>query len=93
LAQREFFGQPLADRPALLISSLLAVLGLQLFAIGLLGELIIFTHAHDVKDYQVDEIIQYPDLAAASLEGPDRSEQFPETSRIATPTGARTVSS
>jgi hypothetical protein len=46
-----------------------------------------------VKDYQVDEIIQYPDLAAASLEGPDRSEQFPETSRIATPTGARTVSS
>jgi glycosyltransferase involved in cell wall biosynthesis len=44
------FDHPLADRPALLLSSLLVVLGLQLFAIGLLGELIIFTHARDIKD-------------------------------------------
>jgi glycosyltransferase involved in cell wall biosynthesis len=51
---------PLADRPALLLSSLLVVLGLQLFALGLLGELIIFTHARGIKDYQVDEVIQYP---------------------------------
>jgi glycosyltransferase involved in cell wall biosynthesis len=57
---RAFFGQPLADRPALLLASLLAVVGLQLFAIGLIGELIIFTHARDIKDYQVDEVIQYP---------------------------------
>jgi hypothetical protein len=46
----------LADRPALLLASLLAVLGLQLFAIGLLGELIIFTHARDIKDYQIESI-------------------------------------
>jgi glycosyltransferase involved in cell wall biosynthesis len=51
----------LADRPALFLSSLLVVLGLQLFALGLLGELIIFTHARGVKDYQVDEVIEFRD--------------------------------
>jgi hypothetical protein len=43
----------------LLLSSLLVVLGLQLFAIGLLGELIIFTHARNIKDYQVHEVIEF----------------------------------
>ncbi len=60
VVERLFFGHPLADRPALLLSSLLVVLGLQLFAIGLLGELIIFTHARDLKDYQVEDVIQFP---------------------------------
>jgi hypothetical protein len=55
------FAEPLADRPALLLASLLVVLGLQLFAIGLLGELIIFTHARDIKDYQVETVIQFSD--------------------------------
>jgi glycosyltransferase involved in cell wall biosynthesis len=58
------FGHSLADRPALLLTSLLVVLGLQLFAIGLLGELIIFTHAGDIKDYQIESVIQFPDGAA-----------------------------
>jgi glycosyltransferase involved in cell wall biosynthesis len=58
---RLVFHHALADRPALLLSSLLVVLGMQLFAIGLLGELIIFTHARDIKDYQVDEVIRYPE--------------------------------
>jgi hypothetical protein len=58
--QRLFLDQPLADRPALLLASLLVVLGLQVFAIGLLGELIIFTHARNLKDYQVAEIISFP---------------------------------
>jgi len=39
--ERTFFGVALADRPALLLSSLLVVLGLQVFALGLLGELIL----------------------------------------------------
>jgi glycosyltransferase involved in cell wall biosynthesis len=58
--QRLFFGIALADRPILLLSSLLVVLGLQLFALGLLGELIIFTHAGGLKDYQIDKVIEYP---------------------------------
>jgi glycosyltransferase involved in cell wall biosynthesis len=58
---RLFLNEPLADRPALLLSSLLVVLGLQLFALGLLGELIIFTHARNIKDYQIDKVLQYPE--------------------------------
>ena len=54
------FGHPLADRPALLLSSLLVVLGMQLFALGLLGELVIFTHAREIKDYQIEEVVRYP---------------------------------
>jgi glycosyltransferase involved in cell wall biosynthesis len=61
--ERLVFNQSLADRPALLLSSLLVVLGLQLFALGLLAELIIFTHARHIKDYQAAEIIQYPEAA------------------------------
>ncbi|HEY1890324.1 MAG TPA: glycosyltransferase [Steroidobacteraceae bacterium] len=57
---RLVFSHPLADRPALLLSSLLVVLGMQLFALGLLGELIIFTHARDIKDYQIEEVVRYP---------------------------------
>jgi len=63
---RLVFQHPLADRPALLLSSLLVVLGMQLFALGLLGELIIFTHARDIKDYQVDEVVRYPEAVAGS---------------------------
>lgn len=59
VVQRLIFGQPLAERPALLLSSLLVVLGLQLFALGLLGELVIFTHARSIKDYQVERVIRY----------------------------------
>jgi glycosyltransferase involved in cell wall biosynthesis len=63
LVARVGLGHPLAERPALLLSSLLAVLGLQLFAIGLLGELIIFTHARDIKDYQIESVIHFADAA------------------------------
>ena len=70
--ERLFFGQPLAERPALLLSSLLVVLGLQLFALGLLGELIIFTHARAIKDYQVERVIQFPAAGARTTAPEDR---------------------
>jgi len=66
---RLFFGEGLAGRPALLLSSLLVVLGLQLFALGLLGELIIFTHAKNIKDYQVDKVIQFPEMVPGNRIG------------------------
>ena len=68
--ERLAFNESLSDRPALLLSALVVVLGLQLFALGLLAELIIFTHARHIKDYQGAEIIQYP-----------RSEPAPRISR------------
>jgi glycosyltransferase involved in cell wall biosynthesis len=64
--ERAFLGESLASRPALLLSSLLVVLGMQLFALGLLGELIIFTHARELKDYQVAEVIRSTDILEPS---------------------------
>jgi hypothetical protein len=56
IIQRTFFSMPLADRPALLLGSLLVVLGVQLFALGLLGELIIFSHAGKAKEYAIRSV-------------------------------------
>lgn len=47
----------LADRPAFLLGVLFIVLGVQLFAIGLLGELIIFTRARQNKEYRIEKTI------------------------------------
>ncbi len=69
--ERLYYGQPLAGRPALLLSTLLVVLGLQLFALGLLGELIIFTHARSIKDYQIERVIQFS-RPAGSAKPPDQ---------------------
>ena len=38
------------------------IFGIQSFAIGLVGELIIFTHAKDIKDYIVETVIDYEDM-------------------------------
>lgn len=57
MVERLFFGVALAERPALLLSSLLVVLGVQVFALGLIGELIIFTHAKDIKEYTIEKIV------------------------------------
>lgn len=56
--RRLVFDTPLADRPALLLGSLLVVLGVQVFALGLIGELIIFTHANRMKEYAIRAVVQ-----------------------------------
>jgi hypothetical protein len=50
-----------SDRPLLILGVLLMVVGVQLFSIGLLGELIIFTHAREVKDYQIKNVLDETD--------------------------------
>ena len=57
VGERLFFDVALANRPALILGSLLVVLGIQIVAIGLIGEIIIFTHAKDLKEYKIDKII------------------------------------
>jgi glycosyltransferase involved in cell wall biosynthesis len=74
VVERVFFGQSLADRPALILSALVVVLGLQLFALGLLAELIIFTHARHIKDYQGAQVIHYPQTE----EPPPANDRRPE---------------
>ena len=55
--QRMFMDTPLADRPIVLVSILLIVFGIQLFAIGLVAEIIIFTHSKDTQEYIVEKVI------------------------------------
>jgi len=55
--QRYIYDIAMADRPILLLGSLCLVLGAQLFALGLVGELIIFTHARDIKEYAIAETV------------------------------------
>jgi len=71
---RLYFHIPLADRPALLVASLLIVLGVQIFALGLLGELIIFAHAGGTKDYQVDRVIHYPGAVPSPAAAPEAKD-------------------
>ncbi|GJM20163.1 MAG: glycosyl transferase family 2 [Planctomycetota bacterium] len=46
--------QELRNRASLVIGMSLLVLGVQIFALGLVGEIIIFTSAQNVRDYTVD---------------------------------------
>jgi hypothetical protein len=58
VVQRLVLDVPLAERPALILSSLLVALGLQVLAIGLIGELIVFINARSMRQYRVREIIE-----------------------------------
>lgn len=57
-ADKLIWGVPLADRPALILSTLMVVLGLQIISVGLIGEIITFTYAKDHKDYKVDRLVE-----------------------------------
>lgn len=60
-------GTPLADRPILVLATLLIGLGVQTFSIGLLGELLLFFHARRVRDYRVQAVYEAETPALASL--------------------------
>jgi hypothetical protein len=86
-AQR-LLGQPLADRPVLVLGTLLVGLGVQAFTIGLLGELLLFFHARDIRDYRIAAIYEaHPsekpaptDHAVSSGESPGGSSDAPPES-------------
>ena len=54
--QKLFGSEALSGRPLLILGTLLVALGIQLFSIGLLGELIIFIHAREIHDYKVERV-------------------------------------
>ena len=56
----------LADRPLLLLGVLLIVLGIQSVSLGLLGEVIIFTHARRLRDYRIADILRQPESGATT---------------------------
>lgn len=49
---------PIAGRPLLLLGALFLVIGIQMISIGLIGEMIIFTHAREMKEYTIEEILE-----------------------------------
>jgi hypothetical protein len=53
LAVQRIGGQPLADRPMLLLGLLLLALGVQAIALGLIGEIIVFLSARDIPPYRL----------------------------------------
>lgn len=54
---RIFLFGPIAGRPLLILGALLLVIGIQMISIGLIGEMIIFTHAGDIQEYNVEEVV------------------------------------
>jgi glycosyltransferase involved in cell wall biosynthesis len=54
---RLFFGVGLGDRPALILAVLLVVLGIQILALGLIGELVIFASGRRIKEYAIERIV------------------------------------
>lgn len=71
--ERVFFATGLSDRAMLLLGVLLMVLGVQTLSLGLVGEIIIFTHARNVREYRVAEVIRNPaPLEIAPSPSPER---------------------
>jgi len=56
LYQKIFFGYPIGDRPVLLLAILFMVIGTQAASVGLLGEIIAFTHGRARKEYTIEKI-------------------------------------
>lgn len=55
---RIVFFHGIAGRPLLLLGILLLVLGVQMISIGLIGEMIIFTHSRETRDYSILEVLE-----------------------------------
>ncbi len=56
-AERFLLNYPIGDRPLLLLAILFMVLGVQAASVGLLGEIIAFTHGRHRQEYTIEKII------------------------------------
>lgn len=75
--ERVVFDVGISERPLLLLGVLLMVLGVQTLSLGLVGEIIIFTHARNIREYQVAEILRRPVPPLAAPPRPDVSQDPP----------------
>jgi glycosyltransferase involved in cell wall biosynthesis len=75
--EKVVFDVGISERPLLLLGVLLMVLGVQTLSLGLVGEIIIFTHARNTREYQVAEILRRPSLVDASNDPSEESEPRP----------------
>ena len=56
-AEKFIMGYPIGSRPLLLLAILFMVLGAQAAGVGLLGEIIAFTHGRQSKEYTIEKMI------------------------------------
>jgi hypothetical protein len=68
---QRILGTPLANRPILVLATLLLGLGVQAFAIGLLGELLLYFSARRVRDYRITAVFQSDPRPLPPREGPE----------------------
>jgi hypothetical protein len=57
-AQKLIVGYPIGGRPILLLALLFMVLGVQAASVGLLAEIVVFTHGRHRKEFTVEKIIR-----------------------------------
>jgi hypothetical protein len=70
VVERFFAGTPMHDRPLLILAVLLVVLGIQIAAVGLIAEIIIFTRTNVKSTYRIREVVeQLPDVPPTSRLG------------------------
>ena len=66
----------LSDRPLFVIGAILAAFGVQLVGFGLVGEIIIFTQAPNLRDYKVGEEIDGADVIDGGEPDPEAALQL-----------------
>jgi hypothetical protein len=59
--QKFFLGAGLYNRPAFLLGLMLVMLGVQIFGFGLVGEIIIYTQARNLRGYRIEREWDDPD--------------------------------
>jgi hypothetical protein len=74
---QRLLGKSLADRPALVLGVLLVGIGVQLFTIGLLGELLVFFHAREIPEYRVAAIYESPGARPLKSPPPPGGDESP----------------
>lgn len=57
VAQKVAYGLPIGNRPILLLSSFFMLIGIQATSVGLLGEIIVFSHGRKKKEFEIEKII------------------------------------
>jgi hypothetical protein len=56
--QRLFMDAGLYGRPVFLLAVMLVVLGVQIIGFGLVGEIIIYTQARNLREYRIERIYE-----------------------------------
>ncbi|MGE3175642.1 MAG: FemAB family XrtA/PEP-CTERM system-associated protein [Planctomycetota bacterium] len=86
------YADSLADRPLFVIGAIMAAFGVQLIGFGLIGEIIIFTQAPNLRDYKIEEVVEggaepapgHTEVAAAEVPvGERRSDAVPPAAQAA----------